>query len=80
VVKITEGATPPAIYHFNRYKSATVQAGLAPGNTVGDGIAEMDRISKSLLDDTFSTALSGPSRDYAEGSSNILFAFGFAFC
>jgi multidrug efflux pump len=38
----------------------------------------MDRISKSLLDETFSTALSGPSRDYAEGSSNILFAFGFA--
>jgi multidrug efflux pump len=78
VVKLTEGATPPAIYHFNRYKSATISAGLAPGRTVGDGIAEMNNISKSLLDDTFSTALSGPSRDYAEGSSNILFAFGFA--
>jgi multidrug efflux pump len=78
VVKVTEGATPPAIYHFNRYKSATVSAGLAPGRTVGDGIKEMDRIAASLLDDTFSTALSGPSRDYAEGSSNILFAFGFA--
>ncbi|MEN0055181.1 MAG: efflux RND transporter permease subunit [Mucilaginibacter sp.] len=78
VVKVTEGATPPAIYHFNRYKSATVSAGLAPGRTVGDGIKEMDRIAASLLDETFSTALSGPSRDYAEGSSNILFAFGFA--
>ena len=78
VVKITEDATPPAIYHFNRFKSATVQAGLAPGYTVGDGIAEMDRISKSILDDTFSTALSGPSRDYAESSSNILYAFAFA--
>jgi multidrug efflux pump len=78
VVKVSEGATPPAIYHFNRYKSATVQAGLAPGRTVGDGIKEMDRIAASMLDETFSTALSGPSRDYAEGSSNILFAFGFA--
>ncbi len=38
----------------------------------------MERIKDKLLDDTFSTALSGPSRDYAEGSSNILFAFGFA--
>jgi multidrug efflux pump len=78
VVKTQEQATPPAIYHFNRYKSATIQAGLAPGRTVGDGIAEMDRISKSILDDTFSTALTGPSRDFAEGSSNIFFAFGFA--
>ncbi|QJD96427.1 efflux RND transporter permease subunit [Mucilaginibacter robiniae] len=78
VVKIAENATPPAIYHFNRYKSATVQAGLSPGHTVGDGIAEMQRIAKKMLDPTFSTALSGPSRDYAESSSNILFAFGFA--
>jgi multidrug efflux pump len=64
VVKIQESATPPSIFHFNRYKSATVQAGLAPGKTVGDGIAEMNRISKEMLDETFSTALSGPSRDY----------------
>lgn len=78
VVKIAEDATPPAIYHFNRYKSATVQAGLAPGYTVGDGIAEMNRISKSMLDESFSTALNGPSRDYAESSSNILYAFAFA--
>ena len=28
-----------------------------------------------MLDDTFSTALSGSSRDYAESSSNTLFAF-----
>lgn len=78
VVKIAEDATPPAIYHFNRYKSATVQAGLAPGYTVGDGITEMNRIAKGMLDETFSTALNGPSRDYAESSSNILYAFAFA--
>lgn len=78
VVKISEDATPPAIYHFNRYKSATIQAGLSPGHTVGDGIVEMNRIAKNMLDDTFSTALSGPSRDAAESSSNIFFAFGFA--
>ena len=78
VVHISEDATPPSIYHFNRYKSATVQAGLAPGYTVGDGIAEMKKIANQTFDSSFSTALSGPSRDYAESSSNILFAFGFA--
>lgn len=78
VVKVSESATPPSIYHFNRFKSATLQAGLSPGHTIGDGIAEMNRIAKGLLDETFSTDLAGPSRDYAEGSSNILFAFGFA--
>ena len=78
VVKVSEDATPPSIYHFNRYKSATVQAGLSPGYTVGDGIAEMQKLAAQTFDSSFSTALSGPSRDYAESSSNILFAFGFA--
>ena len=75
LVSTTEASTPPSIYHFNRYKSATVSAGLAPGYTVGDGIKEMQRISKKLLDESFTTALSGTSRDYAESAGNTLFAF-----
>ncbi|HVW95444.1 MAG TPA: efflux RND transporter permease subunit [Mucilaginibacter sp.] len=78
VVKVSEDATPPAIYHFNRYKSATIQCGLAPGHTVGDGITEMNRIAKQLLDETFSTSLNGASRDAAESGSSLIFAFGFA--
>ena len=75
LVSTTEASAPPTIYHFNRYKSATISTGLAPGYTVGDGIKEMDRISKKLLDESFTTALSGTSRDYAESSGNTLFAF-----
>ena len=75
LVTFEENNTPPTIYHFNRYKSATISAGLAPGKTVGDGIKAMEDISKKLLDDTFSTALSGSSRDYAESGSNTSFAF-----
>jgi multidrug efflux pump len=75
LVSTTEASSPPTIYHFNRYKSATISTGLAPGYTVGDGIKEMQRISKKLLDDSFTTALSGTSRDYAESSGNTLFAF-----
>lgn len=75
LVSISEASAPPTIYHFNRYKSATISAGLAPGKTIGDGIKEMERISKKLLDDTFTTALSGTSRDYSESSGNTTFAF-----
>jgi multidrug efflux pump len=75
LVTIEESTTPPTIYHFNRYKSATISAGLAPGYTIGDGIKEMERIAGELLDDTFATALSGSSRDFAESSGNTMFAF-----
>jgi multidrug efflux pump len=75
VVKVAEESSPPQLYHYNRYKSATISAGLAPGKTIGDGIDAMNAISKKVVDESFSTALTGASRDYSESSSNILFAF-----
>ncbi|MGE5107953.1 MAG: efflux RND transporter permease subunit [Sphingobacteriales bacterium] len=75
LVTITESANPPQIYHFNRLKSATVAAGLAPGKSLSDGVAEMQRIAKIVLDDSFTTSLSGSARDFAESKSNTSFAF-----
>lgn len=77
-VSFEEETTPPTLYHFNRYKSATISAGLAPGKTIGDGVKEMQAIADRLLDDSFNTALSGSSRDFAESSGNTFFAFGLA--
>ncbi len=74
LVTMEENSNPPTLYHFNRYKSATVSASLAPGHTLGEGIAEMQKISKKVLDETFQTDLLGPSRDFAESSSNTSFA------
>ena len=75
LVEVEETASPPQLYHYNRYQSATVSAALAPGKTIADGIEAMDEISKKVLDDSFSTTLTGASRDFAESSSNIYFAF-----
>ncbi len=75
VVTLQESSSPSTLYHYNRYKSATISASLAEGKTVGDGIKSMQAIASKLLDETYQTALSGPSRDYQESSSNILFAF-----
>lgn len=75
VVRLEESSSPPSLYHFNRYKAATISASLAEGKTIGDGIKAMEAISKRLLDETYQTALTGPARDYSESSSNIMFAF-----
>ena len=78
VVKVEEQSNPPQLYHNNRYMSATVAAGLAPGKSISDGIEEMDRIKAKVLDESFTTDLSGESRDFVESSSNTSFAFGLA--
>jgi hydrophobe/amphiphile efflux-1 (HAE1) family protein len=75
VVSVQESTTPPSLYHFNRYKSATISAGLAPGKTVGDGIVAMQEIAASVLDESFNTSLTGTARDHAESSGNTSFAF-----
>jgi hydrophobe/amphiphile efflux-1 (HAE1) family protein len=76
VVHVEQNSGPSTLYHFNRYKAATISASLAEGKTIGDGIVAMQTIAHKLLDQdpSFQTALSGSSRDYAESSSNILFA------
>jgi hydrophobe/amphiphile efflux-1 (HAE1) family protein len=75
VLQISENSNPPTLYHFNRYKSATISASLAEGKTVGEGVIAMQNIAKKMLDASFQTSLSGPSRDFAESSSNTTFAF-----
>jgi multidrug efflux pump len=78
LVTLEEQSSPPQLFHYNRYMSATVSAGLVKGKTISQGIAEMDRIAERVLDDTYSTALAGDSKDFAESSSSLLFAFALA--
>jgi hydrophobe/amphiphile efflux-1 (HAE1) family protein len=75
VVNIQETSNPPTLYHYNRFRAATISASLAEGKTIGDGVEAMRAIGNRLLDDTFQTSLGGPSRDYEESSSNTAFAF-----
>ncbi len=75
LITTSEQSNPPQLFRFNRYSSATVSAGLAPGYTLGDGIQAMDEIADKVLDETFSTALAGAARDFSESSASLLFVF-----
>ena len=78
IVGIEEHSSPPQLFHNNRYMSATVSAGLAPGYSMGQGIEVMDAVRDRVLDDTFTTDLGGEARDFVESGSNTMFAFGLA--
>lgn len=75
LVTLKEESSPPSLYRFDRQESATISAGTARGYTLGDGITAMRGIAKQVLDPSFTTALDGPSKDYEESSSSLLFAF-----
>ncbi|MDR0427818.1 MAG: efflux RND transporter permease subunit [Dysgonamonadaceae bacterium] len=75
LVELKEDVSPPQLYRYNRFSSATVSSGLAKGVTIGEGLAEMDKIAKEVLDDTFRTALDGESKEFRDSSSSLMFAF-----
>ncbi len=75
LVTVAEQSSPPQMYRFNRFISATVSAQLAPGFTIGDGIEAMDRVAAATLDESFATTLTGTSRDFQESSNSLLFVF-----
>jgi multidrug efflux pump len=75
LIRLSYQSTPPQLYRFNRYVSATISASLADGVSLGKGIDEMDRISRAVLDETFTTSLEGVSKEFTESSNSLVFAF-----
>ncbi len=75
LIKTSEQSIPPQRYRYNRYISATFNAAPAAGYTLGQGIEAMREISKEVLDESFSTTLTGISQQFEESSNSLYFAF-----
>lgn len=78
IVTISNASSPPQLFRYNRYVSATISASTVPGKTIGDGINAMDKIADDLLGPEYTTTLAGTSKEFMESSSSLLFAFGLA--
>ena len=74
LVSLVEDVAPPQLYRYNRFVSSTISSGLAKGYTLGQGLDEMDRIAKEVLDESFRTALSGESKEFRDSSNSLMFA------
>ena len=75
LITISEQSNPPQLYRYNRFVSATISAGTVPGVSLGQGIQAMRDIASEVLDESYGTDLSGPSKEFEESSSTLLFAF-----
>lgn len=75
LVEMKETSTPPQIYRFNRFVSATVSAQLAKGYTLGQGMEAMTGIAKKVLPPNMRTEWNGQARDFQDSSSSLLLTF-----
>ncbi len=75
LASVKEEVGPRALNHFNRVRSSTITASLAPGFTLGQAIDSLTRIADEVLPRGSSTALAGESRELEESGSSLYFAF-----
>ena len=78
LVSMNEEVSPPQLYRFNRFASATISADVVNGKTIKDGIDVMNGIATEILDERYRTDLMGQAAEFEESSSSLLFAFLFA--
>jgi multidrug efflux pump len=75
VVKVQEKVGAKELNHFNRVRSATITANLAPGVALGQALDDLDKIVANDLPPGIRRDLSGQSREFRDSSSKLYFMF-----
>ncbi len=75
VVQVQEAVAPKELNHFNRVRSATITANLAPGTGLGQALDDLDRIWQDELPPTVKRDLGGQSREFRDSKGTLYFMF-----
>lgn len=75
VVRIEETVAPRELTRFNQLRSATLEANLAPGYTMGEAVAALNRLAAEVLPDTYRTDYAGQSREFLASGQSLVFVF-----
>ncbi|MEE8488073.1 MAG: efflux RND transporter permease subunit [Gemmatimonadota bacterium] len=75
VASIKESVGPTQLNHYDRVRSFTLTAGLAPGFTLGAAVDSLNAAAAEILPRGSSTALAGESRELEESGNALYFAF-----
>ena len=75
VVKVAEQVAPKELNHFNRVRSATLNANLAPGVTLGKALTDLEQIARRALPTAIHHDLAGESREFVESSGGLYWLF-----
>ena len=75
LVSIQEKVAPKELNRFNQMRSATITATLAPGTSLGEALAFLDRTTAEVLPEGVLTDYAGQSREFREAGSSLVFVF-----
>ncbi|EED34416.1 multidrug efflux RND transporter [Luminiphilus syltensis NOR5-1B] len=79
VVNLREEVVPNALTQYQQLNSTTISALMAPGVTIGDGIAIFEDLAAKTLPSGFDYAFLGKSKQFIEEGNKMMFTFMFSF-
>ena len=77
LVTVSEGVAAKELNHFNKLRSATISAGLAPGYSMGEALDWMEGALEEVAPNALYD-LTGQSREFRESSSDFLLMLSLA--
>jgi multidrug efflux pump len=75
IITVTERVAPKELNHFNKLRSATITATLAPGYTLGDALSYLQDAAKRVLPGSALVDYAGQSREFEESSTSLYITF-----
>ncbi|NND45538.1 MAG: efflux RND transporter permease subunit, partial [Xanthomonadales bacterium] len=78
LVVITEMAGPSELKRYDRMRSITMTAALAPGVSLGEAIEKIEQVAQETLPASARTSWDGESQEYLESGSSLYLTFGLA--
>lgn len=75
LVTLTEVADASRLNRYNRVRSLTIEAGLAPNLTLGESLDYMNQLVKDNLPNNVTVDYRGMSRDYKNSTGSMFFMF-----
>ena len=75
LVDVVEGVAPRELVRFNQMRSAEINAALAPGYTLGEGLDHLQKIAEAIVPAGVQIDYMSQSREYKSASGQIYFIF-----
>ena len=78
LITTKETAAPKELNRFDRMRSVTISASLAPGYSLGEALDYLDNLAKTSLPSEARISYAGQSREFRDSSSSLMLTFGLA--
>jgi multidrug efflux pump len=78
LITTKETAAPKELNRFDRMRSVTISASLAPGYSLGEALDYLDNLALTSLPPEARMSYAGQSREFRDSSSSLMITFGLA--